>query len=209
MVVCSVCLYIAFLGRTSASAARGVVRGLLAGSAAGPVMRSWAAGWAPAAAREWSSPGRGDRLPSWAQAPGRHTGQRTCPQVRCGGAVERAVRADGHLLPGHHRPAGPGDFPRQLSPGRDHPSSGCRAAGFTWRSSGLGRHRTRAAGLTSWVFCLPDAAARDQMQARLAAAGARPVAQIDYWQANGGVTYQDPDWREVVFASCTYVPSGS
>ena len=31
------------------------------------------------------------------------------------------------------------------------------------------------------------------MQARLAAAGARPVAQIDYWQANGGVTYQDPD----------------
>jgi hypothetical protein len=145
---------------------------LLAGSAAGPVMRSWAAGWAPAAAREWSSPGRGDRLPSRAQAPGRHTGQRTCPQARCGGAVERAVRADGHLLPGHHRPAGPGDFPRQLSPGRDHPSSGCRAAGFTWRSSGLGRHRTRAAGLTSWVFCLPDAAARDQMQARLAAAGA-------------------------------------
>src|SRR5215813_7683307 len=24
------------------------------------------------------------------------------------------------------------------------------------------------------------------------------VAQIDYWQANGGVTYQDPDGREVV-----------
>ena len=43
------------------------------------------------------------------------------------------------------------------------------------------------------MFYLPDAAAREQMQARLAAAGARPVAQIDYWQANGGVTYQDPD----------------
>ena len=48
-------------------------------------------------------------------------------------------------------------------------------------------------GLDRLVFCLPDAAAREQMQARLAAAGARPVAQIDYWQANGGVTYQDPD----------------
>jgi len=39
-------------------------------------------------------------------------------------------------------------------------------------------------------------------------AGARPVAQIDYWQANGGVTYQDPDGREVVFASWTYIPPG-
>jgi catechol 2,3-dioxygenase-like lactoylglutathione lyase family enzyme len=48
-------------------------------------------------------------------------------------------------------------------------------------------------GLDQLVFYLPDAAAREQMQARLAAAGARPVAQIDYWQANGGVTYQDPD----------------
>jgi len=28
------------------------------------------------------------------------------------------------------------------------------------------------------------------VQARLAAAGARPVAQIDYWQANRGITYQ-------------------
>ena len=46
------------------------------------------------------------------------------------------------------------------------------------------------------MFYLPDPAAREQMQARLAAAGARPVAQIDYWQANGGVTYQDPDGRE-------------
>ena len=47
------------------------------------------------------------------------------------------------------------------------------------------------------------------MQARLAAAGAHPVPQIDYWQANGGVTYQDPDGREVVFASWIYVPPGS
>jgi hypothetical protein len=58
------------------------------------------------------------------------------------------------------------------------------------------------------VFYLPDAAARERMQARLAA-GARPVAQIGYWQANGGVTYQDPDGREVVFASWVYTPPGS
>jgi catechol 2,3-dioxygenase-like lactoylglutathione lyase family enzyme len=62
--------------------------------------------------------------------------------------------------------------------------------------------------LDQLVFYLPDAAARERVQARLAAAGARPVAQIDYWEANGGVTYQDPDGREVVFASCVYVPPG-
>jgi len=64
-------------------------------------------------------------------------------------------------------------------------------------------------GLDQLVFYLPDAAAREQVRARLAAAGARPVAQIDYWQANGGVTYQDPDGREVVFASWIYLPPGS
>ena len=47
-------------------------------------------------------------------------------------------------------------------------------------------------GLDQLVFYLPDAAAWQRMQARLAAAVARPVAQIDYWQANGGVAYQDP-----------------
>ena len=64
-------------------------------------------------------------------------------------------------------------------------------------------------GLDQLVFYLPDAASREQMEARLAAAGARPVPQIDYWQANGGVTYQDPDGREVVFASWIYIPPGS
>ena len=59
-------------------------------------------------------------------------------------------------------------------------------------------------GLDQLVFYLPDAAARERMEARLAAAGARPVAQIGYWQANGGVTYQDSDGREVVFASWIY-----
>ena len=64
-------------------------------------------------------------------------------------------------------------------------------------------------GLDQLVFYLPDAAARAQIEARLAVAGVRPVLQIDYWQANGGVTYQDPDGREVVFASWIYIPPGS
>lgn len=65
------------------------------------------------------------------------------------------------------------------------------------------------AGLDQLVFYLPDAASRDRMDARLTAAGARPVPQISYWQANGGVTYQDPDGREVVFAPWVYDPSRS
>jgi catechol 2,3-dioxygenase-like lactoylglutathione lyase family enzyme len=64
-------------------------------------------------------------------------------------------------------------------------------------------------GLDQLVFYLPDAAARERVEAQLAAAGARPVAQIEYWQANGGVTYQDPDGREVVFASWIYNPPRS
>ena len=61
-------------------------------------------------------------------------------------------------------------------------------------------------GLDQLVFYLPDARAREQITARLAAAGCDPVAQIDYWNDNGGVTYQDPDGREVVFASWIYRP---
>jgi YycE-like protein len=63
-------------------------------------------------------------------------------------------------------------------------------------------------GLDQLVFCLPDAAAREQMEARLAAAGTRPVPQIGCWQATGGVTCQDPDGREVVLASWIYIPPG-
>src|SRR4029077_1307334 len=42
-----------------------------------------------------------------------------------------------------------------------------------------GRHP--APGLDQLVLYLPDAAARDQITARLAAVGAAPVPQIDYW----------------------------
>jgi catechol 2,3-dioxygenase-like lactoylglutathione lyase family enzyme len=65
------------------------------------------------------------------------------------------------------------------------------------------------AGLDRLVFYPPDAAAWERMQARLAAAGTRPVPQIGCWQANGGVTCQDPDGREVVSASWIYIPPGS
>ena len=70
----------------------------------------------------------------------------------------------------------------------------------------LGEAPNLALGLDQLVFYLPDAAAQERIMARLAAAGVHPVAQIDYWQDNGGVTYQDPDGREVVFASWVYSP---
>ncbi len=65
------------------------------------------------------------------------------------------------------------------------------------------RHPTP--GLDQLVLYLPNAAAQERIMARLAAAGVEPIAQIDYWQANGGVTYPDPDGREVVFASWIYI----
>ena len=54
------------------------------------------------------------------------------------------------------------------------------------------------------VFYLPDAAAQQRLVARMAAAGRAPASQHPYWQANGGVTYRDPDGREVVFVSWVY-----
>jgi hypothetical protein len=38
----------------------------------------------------------------------------------------------------------------------------------------------------------------------MAAAGVEPAAQHPSWAANGGVTYRDPDGREVVFVSWAY-----
>jgi catechol 2,3-dioxygenase-like lactoylglutathione lyase family enzyme len=61
-------------------------------------------------------------------------------------------------------------------------------------------------GLDQLVFYLPDGAAQERIVARLADAGVSPVAQIEYWQSNGGVTYRDPDGHEVVFASWIYRP---
>ena len=54
------------------------------------------------------------------------------------------------------------------------------------------------------VFYLPDAAVQKRLVARMAAAGLEPTPQHPYWQTNGGVTYRDPDGREVVFVSWVY-----
>ena len=70
----------------------------------------------------------------------------------------------------------------------------------------LGDTRLPAPGLDQLVFYLSDAGAWKRITVRLAAAGIHPVPQIDYCQANGGLTYQDPHGRDVVFASCTYRP---
>ena len=69
--------------------------------------------------------------------------------------------------------------------------------------------RHPAPGVDQLVFYLPDAAAQERVKARFAASGMLPVPQIDYWEDNGGVTYRDPDGREVVFASWIYRPPGS
>jgi catechol 2,3-dioxygenase-like lactoylglutathione lyase family enzyme len=66
-----------------------------------------------------------------------------------------------------------------------------------------------AQALDPLVFYLPDLAAQKRITARLAAAGVHSVAQIDYWDDNGGVTYRDPDGRDVVFASWIYHPPRS
>ena len=62
----------------------------------------------------------------------------------------------------------------------------------------------RADRIDMLVLYLPDVAAQERLIARRAAAGVEPTSQHPYWQANGGVTYQDPDGREVVFVSWVY-----
>jgi catechol 2,3-dioxygenase-like lactoylglutathione lyase family enzyme len=55
------------------------------------------------------------------------------------------------------------------------------------------------------VLYLDDAAAVDVATAPLRAAGlAAKPDQHPYWAANGAVTYDDPDGREVVFAPWVY-----
>lgn len=55
------------------------------------------------------------------------------------------------------------------------------------------------------VFYLTETRSQQDVMARLAAGGVQPAPeQHRYWQANGGVTYRDPDGRGVVFASWVY-----
>src|SRR4029078_2478090 len=56
-------------------------------------------------------------------------------------------------------------------------------------------------------MCLyfPDERTRNAATGRLRAAGIEPIAeQHPYWSATGGITFLDPDGREVVFAPFVY-----
>jgi hypothetical protein len=87
-------------------------------------------------------------------------------------------------------------------------SSACPADRCTWRSSVWWTRRPRYMDLIS--LFLPAGCRRPKAHRGPADSCGRPSgAQIDYWEANGGVTYQDPDGRDVVFASWIYVPPRS
>jgi catechol 2,3-dioxygenase-like lactoylglutathione lyase family enzyme len=64
------------------------------------------------------------------------------------------------------------------------------------------------------ALCLyfPDQEAQRAAMSRLEAAGVLPSESHPYWAATGGVTYRDPDGRQVVFAPFIYgtnEPAGS
>ena len=55
------------------------------------------------------------------------------------------------------------------------------------------------------VFYLPDQAAVDDATRNLLARGVRPEPeQHPYWDANGGVTFRDPDGRGLIYVSWVY-----
>ena len=56
------------------------------------------------------------------------------------------------------------------------------------------------------ALCLyfPDEEAKQTAMSRLNAAGIEPSESHPYWAATGGVTYRDPDGRQVVFAPFVY-----
>jgi catechol 2,3-dioxygenase-like lactoylglutathione lyase family enzyme len=56
------------------------------------------------------------------------------------------------------------------------------------------------------ALCLyfPDEAAKQAAMSRLKAAGIEPSESHPYWAATGGVTYRDPDDRQVIFAPFVY-----
>lgn len=56
------------------------------------------------------------------------------------------------------------------------------------------------------ALCLyfPDEGAKRAAMSRLTAAGIEPSESHPYWAATGGVTYRDPDGRQVIFAPFVY-----
>lgn len=56
------------------------------------------------------------------------------------------------------------------------------------------------------ALCLyfPGEGAKQAATSRLRKAGVEPVESHPYWAATGGVTYRDPDGRQVIFAPFVY-----
>ena len=113
-------------------------------------------------------------MPLWPQSPSRRAGQRTSPQARygsCGGSAryEETVTfyRDTIGLPVLETFHG--------SYGLDGTILGLPGGQVHLEIVRAGQASYPGGGLDQLVFYLPDAAAREQMQARLAAACARPV----------------------------------
>src|SRR6266536_1103820 len=104
------------------------------------------------------------------------------------------------------RPEGAGRWPEHLPVGalRVGRSSAHYDQAVRFYRDLVGLPVVRVDRIDTLVLYLPDAAAQERLIARMAAAGVEPASQHPYWQANGGVTYQDPDGREVVFVSWVY-----
>jgi catechol 2,3-dioxygenase-like lactoylglutathione lyase family enzyme len=67
-----------------------------------------------------------------------------------------------------------------------------------------GTEPTPASHYDSLCLYFPDQEAMDAAMSRLKAAGIGPSESHPYWAATGGVTYRDPDGRQVIFAPFVY-----
>jgi hypothetical protein len=67
-----------------------------------------------------------------------------------------------------------------------------------------GTEPTRVSDYDALCLYFPDEEAKQAAISRLTAAGVEPTESHPYWAATGGVTYLDPDGREVIFAPFVY-----
>ena len=67
-----------------------------------------------------------------------------------------------------------------------------------------GTEPTRVSHYEALCLYFPDEEAKQAAMSRLKAAGVEPSESHPYWAAAGGVTYRDPDGRQVVFAPFVY-----
>lgn len=67
-----------------------------------------------------------------------------------------------------------------------------------------GSEQTPASAHEALCLYFPDQTAQQAAMSRLKAAGVEPSESHPYWVATGGVTYRDPDGRQVIFAPFIY-----